>query len=133
MKVFGIKKTEYHYFDSDHDGEFDFFNVYSGDDSLKYVGIKKADKSVAERICDADLGADFNEVSAKEQMERIADVAIEHGWFYEKYFEWCKITKEILDVAFFDPRYARRYAQINKLEDYEVFEFKSGDDLPPKF
>ena len=133
MEVFGIKKTEYHYFDSDRDGEYDFFNVYSGGDSLKYVGIKKVDKSIAERICDADLGADFNEVSAKEQMERIADVAIEHGWFYEKYFEWCKITKEILDVAFFDPRYARKYAQAKGLKEFEVFEFKSGDDSPPKF
>lgn len=133
MKVYGIKKTEYRYFDSDHDGEYDFFDVGFTDGYLEHVGIKKVEKSVAEKICDADLGDDFNDISAKEQAERIVEVAIERGLYDEEYFEWGKVDKKILDVAFFDPRCARKYAQINKLEEYEVFEFKSGDDLPPKF
>lgn len=133
MKVFGIKKTEYHYFDNDLGGEYDFFDVWFDNGDLEYVGIKKVEKSVAERICDADLGSDFNDISAREQAERIVEVAAERGLYDEKYFEWGKVDKKILDVAFFDPRYARKYAQINKLGEYEVFEFKSGDDLPPKF
>lgn len=133
MKVFGIKKTEYHYFDNDLGGEYDFFDVGFADGYLEYVGIKKAEKSVAERICDADLGDDFDDISAREQAERIVEVAAERGLYDEEYFEWGKITKEILGVAFFDPRYARKYAQVKGLKEFEVFEFKSGDDLPPKF
>lgn len=111
MKLFGIKKTEYHYFDNDFD-EFDFFNVYSGDDSLKYVGIKKVDKNIAERICDADLGSDFNDISARDQAERIVDVAIDHGWYYDKYFEWVKITKGILDIFFFSAEDAKNMLRL---------------------
>lgn len=134
MKVFGIKKTEYRYFDNDLDGKFDFFDVCFDNGDLEYVGIKKVEKSIAERICDADLGDDFNDISAKEQAERIAEVAIERGLYNEKYFEWGKITKEILDAAFFDPRYARKYAQVNGLKEFEVFEFKGfGEDPLPKF
>ena len=133
MKVFGIKKTEYRYYDNDLGGEYDFFDVWFDNGDLEYVGIKKVEKSVAERICDADLGDDFDDISAKEQAERIVEVAAERGLYDEKYFEWGKVDKKILDVAFFDPRYAKKYAQIKGLKEFEVFEFKSGDDLPPKF
>ena len=75
----------------------------------------------------------MTDISARGQAERIVEVAAERGLYDEKYFEWGKVDKKILDVAFFDPRYARRYAQIKGLKEFEVFEFKSGDDLPPKF
>ena len=133
MKVFGIKKTEYHYFDYDLGGEYDFFDVWFDNGDLEYVGIKKVKKSIAEKICDADLGDDFmtfqQRASRKNRRSRFA----ERGLYDEKYFEWGKVDKKILDVAFFDPRYARKYAQIKGLKEFEVFEFKSGDDLPPKF
>ena len=129
MKFYGIKETKYHYFDNDLEGEYDFFNVFSFDDEIDYVGIKKTEKSIAEKLCSADLGSDFNDISAKEQAERIVKVAIERFWYDENYFEWGKIDKKILDIVFSDPRDAKKYAQMNRLKEFEVFEFKkfNGD------
>lgn len=129
MKIYGIKKTEYRYFDNDLGGEYDFFDVWFDNGDLEYVGIKKVKKSIAEKICGADLGADFDDISAKEQAERIAELAIERGLYDHEYFEWGKIDKKILDVVFSDPRDAKEYAQMNRLKEFEVFEFKkfNGD------